>query len=40
MPGTDFQTVDDAAMRVSVGNLGLEALDDLVGRLSAVGARA
>jgi aspartate/methionine/tyrosine aminotransferase len=40
MPGTDFQTADDGAMRVSVGNLGLEALDDLVGRLAAFGDRA
>ena len=40
MPGTDFQPLDDAAMRVSVGNLGLPALDDLVGRLAAFGARA
>ncbi len=40
MPGTDFQTLDDGAMRVSVGNLGPEALDDLVGRLAAFGARA
>ncbi len=31
---------DDGAMRVSVGNLGLEALDDLVGRLAAFGGRA
>lgn len=40
MPGTDFQTIDDGAMRVSVGNLGIEALDDLVGRLAAFGVRA
>ncbi|NMO94105.1 aminotransferase [Actinomycetospora sp. TBRC 11914] len=40
MPGTDFQTIDDAAMRVSVGNLALEALEDLVGRLAVAGARA
>ena len=40
MPGTDFQTVDDRAMRVSVGNLGLEALGDLVGRLLACGEQA
>jgi aspartate/methionine/tyrosine aminotransferase len=40
LPGTDFQAVDDGAMRVSVGNLGSEALDDLVGRLTAFGGRA
>jgi aspartate/methionine/tyrosine aminotransferase len=40
MPGTDFQAVDDAAMRVSVGNLALDTLDDLVGRLAATGVRA
>jgi aspartate/methionine/tyrosine aminotransferase len=40
MPGTDFQALDDRAMRVSVGNLGAEALDDLVGRLTAFGERA
>jgi aspartate/methionine/tyrosine aminotransferase len=40
LPGTDFQTRDDGAMRVSVGNLGPESLDDLVGRLAAFGERA
>jgi hypothetical protein len=40
LPGTDFQAVDDRAMRVSVGNLGSAALDDLVGRLTAFGGRA
>ncbi len=40
LPGTDFQAVDDRAMRVSVGNLGPEALDDLVGRLTDFGSRA
>ena len=39
LPGTDFQALDDRAMRVSVGNLGPEALDDLVSRLTAFGAR-
>jgi aspartate/methionine/tyrosine aminotransferase len=38
LPGTDFQALDDRAMRVSVGNLGGEALDDLVGRLTAFGS--
>jgi aspartate/methionine/tyrosine aminotransferase len=38
LPGTDFQRDDDAAMRVSVGNLDLDALDDLVGRLTAFGS--
>jgi aspartate/methionine/tyrosine aminotransferase len=37
LPGTDFQALDDRAMRVSVGNLGPEALDDLVGRLTVFG---
>jgi aspartate/methionine/tyrosine aminotransferase len=40
LPGTDFQAVDDRAIRVSVGNLGSAALDDLVGRLTAFGGRA
>jgi aspartate/methionine/tyrosine aminotransferase len=38
LPGTDFQVLDDRAMRVSVGNLGPEAIDDLVGRLVAFGS--
>jgi aspartate/methionine/tyrosine aminotransferase len=40
LPGTDFQAVDDRAMRVSVGNLGPDALDDLVGRLTDFGSRS
>ncbi|HEY2222006.1 aminotransferase, partial [Actinomycetospora sp.] len=39
LPGTDFQAGDDGAMRVSVGNLDPDALDDLVGRLTAFGDR-
>ncbi|MCD2195403.1 aminotransferase [Actinomycetospora endophytica] len=38
MPGTDFQSRDDGTMRVSVGNLGLEALDDLAERLTTFGS--
>ncbi|MEJ2871068.1 aminotransferase [Actinomycetospora sp. OC33-EN08] len=38
MAGTDFQTVDDGAMRVSVGNLSGDDLDDLLGRLRQFGA--
>ncbi|MFC5064645.1 aminotransferase [Actinomycetospora atypica] len=37
MAGTDFQAVDDGAMRVSVGNLSVADLDDLMTRLREFG---
>jgi hypothetical protein len=37
-PVTTADALDDRAMRAGVGNLGPEALDDLVGRLTVFGS--
>jgi aspartate/methionine/tyrosine aminotransferase len=39
LPGTDFAPDDDRTLRVSVGNLDTDALDDVVGRLETFGSR-
>jgi aspartate/methionine/tyrosine aminotransferase len=39
LPGTDFQPDDDRTLRISVGNLDTETLDDVVARLTTFGSR-